>query len=132
MWSGIPFNALVNLSRIKWLVAGSAFVVLGIIGLFLPILQGVLFIVIGLMCLTKGSALIRSKKMTLKKRFPKFGSKLTLLEQKAETLAMPPAGGPVVRPSSECTVDKIRNVDVVGTLVTPICRGHKQSLRIFA
>ena len=88
MWSGIPFNALVNLSRIKWLVAGSAFVVLGIIGLFLPILQGVLFIVIGLMCLAKGSALIRSKKMTLKKRFPKFGSKLTLLEQKARDWKM--------------------------------------------
>jgi len=26
---------------------------------------------------------VRSKKMSLKKRFPKFGSKLTLLEQKA-------------------------------------------------
>ena len=88
MWSGIPFNALVNLSRIKWLVAGSAFVVLGIIGLFLPILQGVLFIVIGFMCLAKGSALVRSKKMTLKKRFPKFGSKLTLLEQKARDWKM--------------------------------------------
>ena len=88
MWGGIPFNALVNLSRIKWLVAGSAFVVLGIIGLFLPILQGALFIVIGLMCLVKGSALVRSKKMTLKKRFPKFGSKLTLLEQKARDWKM--------------------------------------------
>ena len=88
MWGGIPFNALVNLSRIKWLVAGSAVVVLGIIGLFLPILQGVLFIVIGLMCLAKGSALVRSKKMTLKKRFPKFGSKLTLLEQKARDWKM--------------------------------------------
>jgi len=72
-----------NLSRIKWLIVGAAFVVLGIIGLFLPILQGVLFIVIGLMCLAKGSALVRSKKMTFKKRFPKLGSKLTLLEQKA-------------------------------------------------
>jgi hypothetical protein len=39
--------------------------------------------VIGLMCLAKGSAWVRSKKMSLKKRFPKLGSKLTLLEQKA-------------------------------------------------
>ena len=77
-----------NLSRIKWLIAGSAFVVLGIIGLFLPILQGILFIVIGLMCLAKGSALVRFKKMTFKKRFPKFGSKLTLLEQKARDWKM--------------------------------------------
>ena len=78
-----PFSALRNIARIKWLIAGAAFVVLGIIGLFLPILQGILFIVIGLMCLAKGSALVRSKKMALKKRFPNFGSKLTLLEQKA-------------------------------------------------
>ena len=77
------FCVLRNLARIKWLIVGAAFVVLGIVGLFLPILQGILFIVIGLMCLAKGSAWVRSKKMSLKKRFPKFGSKLTLLEQKA-------------------------------------------------
>ena len=77
------FCVLRNLARIKWLIAGAAFVALGIVGLFLPILQGILFIVIGLMCLAKGSAWVRSKKMSLKKRFPKLGSKLTLLEQKA-------------------------------------------------
>ena len=38
-----------KLARIKWLIIGGAFVLLGIVGLFLPILQGILFIVIGIM-----------------------------------------------------------------------------------
>ena len=65
------------------MVIGTAFVILGIIGLFLPILQGVLFIVIGVLCLAKGSATIRSQKMGFKKRFPRIGAKLTYLENKA-------------------------------------------------
>ena len=72
-----------KISRIRWLIAGAAFVLLGIVGLFLPILQGILFIVIGLLCLSKGSALVRSKKMGFKQRFPRLGSKLTFLEDKA-------------------------------------------------
>lgn len=72
-----------KLSRIKWLIVGGAFVLLGIVGLFLPILQGILFIVIGIMCLSKGSATVRAQKMGFKKRFPRIGSKLTFLENKA-------------------------------------------------
>ena len=75
--------ALGKLSRIKWLIIGTAFVLLGIVGLFLPILQGILFIVIGVLCLAKGSAAVRSQKMGFKKRFPRIGAKLTYLEQKA-------------------------------------------------
>ena len=78
----LPF-ALGKLSRIKWLVIGTAFVLLGIVGLFLPILQGILFIVIGVLCLAKGSAAVRSQKMVFKKRFPRIGEKMTYLEQKA-------------------------------------------------
>ena len=74
-----------KLSRIKWLVIGTMFVLLGIVGLFLPILQGILFIVIGVLCLAKGSATIRSQKMGFKKRFPRIGAKLTYLENKART-----------------------------------------------
>ena len=78
----LPF-ALGKLSRIKWLVIGTAFVLLGIVGLFLPILQGILFIVIGVLCLAKGSAVVRSQKMGFKKRFPRIGAKLPYLENKA-------------------------------------------------
>jgi len=74
---------LAKILRIKWLLIGGAFVVLGVIGLFLPVLQGVLFIVIGILCLSKGSALVRSQKIGLKRRFPRLGSKLTYLEDKA-------------------------------------------------
>ena len=72
-----------KLFRIKWLIIGTAFVLLGIVGLFLPILQGILFIVIGVLCLAKGSATVRSQKMGFKKRFPRIGAKLTYLENKA-------------------------------------------------
>ena len=72
-----------KLARIKWLIIGGAFVLLGIVGLFLPILQGILFIVIGIMCLAKGSAMVRAHKMGFKKRFPRIGAKLTFLETKA-------------------------------------------------
>jgi|TARA_B100000959_G_C14747235_1_gene527639 uncharacterized membrane protein YbaN (DUF454 family) len=72
-----------KLSRIKWLIIGGALVLLGIVGLFLPFLQGILFIVIGVLCLAKGSATVRSKKMRFKKRFPRIGAKLTYLESKA-------------------------------------------------
>ena len=74
---------MAKILRIKWLLVGGAFVVLGVIGLFLPVLQGVLFIVIGILCLSKGSALVRSQKISLKRRFPRLGSKLTYLEDKA-------------------------------------------------
>ena len=62
---------------------GASFLFLGIIGLFVPVLQGVLFIVIGLLCLSKGSAAIRSQKIGFKRKFPKFGAKLTWMEEKA-------------------------------------------------
>ena len=74
---------MAKISRIKWLLLGGGFVVLGIIGLFLPFLQGILFIVFGILCLSKGSALVRSQKIAFKRRFPKLGSKLTYLEDKA-------------------------------------------------
>ena len=38
--------------RILLLIVGWAFILLGIIGLFLPVLQGVLFLLIGLMILS--------------------------------------------------------------------------------
>lgn len=72
-----------KLARIKWLIIGGIFLLLGIVGLFLPILQGVLFIVIGIIFLAKGSATVRAQKMNFKKRFPRIGSKLSYLEEKA-------------------------------------------------
>jgi len=44
-----------HLKRALILTVGSLFVLLGLIGLFLPFLQGILFLVIGLLILSKES-----------------------------------------------------------------------------
>lgn len=52
------------------LVAGWGFVLLGIAGLFLPILQGILFITIGLIILTNVHPWARAAVVRLRRRFP--------------------------------------------------------------
>ncbi len=63
-------------SRVKAIliqIAGWSFVLLGIIGLFLPFLQGILFILVGLMILSSQYAWARHLLAKLRKRFPKIG-----------------------------------------------------------
>ena len=57
--------------KILILLFGWLFIVLGIVGLFLPILQGILFIVIGLMILSKESTVAKGIVFHFKKRYPK-------------------------------------------------------------
>ena len=52
------------------LVAGWSFVVLGIVGLFLPVLQGFLFLTIGLIILTQVHPWARAMVVRLRRRFP--------------------------------------------------------------
>lgn len=59
--------------RIAILVVGWAFIALGIVGLFLPILQGVLFLLIGLIILSSQYEWARRLLDRLRKRFPKLG-----------------------------------------------------------
>jgi uncharacterized membrane protein YbaN (DUF454 family) len=77
-----------SLKRKLYLIAGSFFVILGLLGLFLPILQGVLFLFVGLVLLSKGSSRVRALKQRFKRRYPKWGAKI----EQAETWAkeMPP------------------------------------------
>jgi uncharacterized membrane protein YbaN (DUF454 family) len=56
------------------LIAGWGFILLGIAGLFLPILQGVLFILIGLMILSTQYAWAHSWLTKLRHRFPKVSA----------------------------------------------------------
>ena len=51
---------------------GWALVLLGIAGLFLPVLQGILFLCIGLVLLSRRSPLIRWLVMRVGRRWPKF------------------------------------------------------------
>jgi uncharacterized protein YqgC (DUF456 family) len=63
-------------SRVKQIliqIAGWAFILLGIIGLFLPFLQGILFILVGLIILSTQYAWAGRLLAKLRARFPKIG-----------------------------------------------------------
>jgi uncharacterized protein len=51
-------------------IAGWTFMVLGVLGLFLPILQGVLFLAVGTVLLSLVSPRIRSLRIKLGRRYP--------------------------------------------------------------
>jgi len=59
-----------TMKRVSVLVVGWAFIVLGILGLFLPILQGVLFLVIGLLILSSEYVWAHRLLAKLRERFP--------------------------------------------------------------
>ena len=75
--------------RRLYLVAGWFFVVLGVLGLFLPILQGILFLMIGLVLLARAQPRFRLLKIRLKRRYPRYA----VLFEKAEVRAAEIARG---------------------------------------
>ena len=58
------------LKRIFRYIFGIFFLILGVAGLFLPILQGILFIIAGLLILAPESRRIRRLLDTLRKKYP--------------------------------------------------------------
>jgi len=68
------------LKRKLYLVGAGFFFVLGILGLFLPILQGVLFLLVSLVLFAKGSARGRLMRRRFIHRYPKWGAKLKSAE----------------------------------------------------
>ena len=64
-------TAMNEFKKIGILIVGWSFIVLGILGLFLPILQGVLFIMIGLAILSSRSKTIRRFLKYLEERYPR-------------------------------------------------------------
>jgi uncharacterized membrane protein YbaN (DUF454 family) len=79
----VAMNAAVK--RISVLVVGWAFIVLGVIGLFLPILQGVLFLVIGLVILSSEYVWAHRLLTRLRQRFPSVAHKADEAKEKAAT-----------------------------------------------
>jgi uncharacterized membrane protein YbaN (DUF454 family) len=59
-----------RLKNAPLIIVGWLFVGLGIIGLFLPFLQGVLFIMVGLAILSTRSEMVRRLLSALERRFP--------------------------------------------------------------
>ena len=51
---------------------GWTFMVLGVLGLFLPILQGILFLCIGMVLLSYESPWFKERLIRIERRFPKY------------------------------------------------------------
>jgi uncharacterized membrane protein YbaN (DUF454 family) len=73
--------------RRLYLVAGSVFFVLGILGLFLPILQGALFLLAALVLLAKAHPRFRLLKQRLRQRYPRYADILERAEKRATDIA---------------------------------------------
>ncbi len=71
------------MKRVGILILGWAFILLGIIGLFLPILQGILFIMIGLAILSSRSPTIQRFLGYLENRYPQYYQKVETWRKKA-------------------------------------------------
>ena len=61
-----------RIKRVLVLIVGWGFILLGIVGLFLPILQGVLFLLIGLIILSSEYVWAHHLLAKLRQRFPKI------------------------------------------------------------
>ena len=69
------------LNHILKLILGWTLVFLGILGLFLPILQGVLFLVLGFALLSTESEWVRKRIDAFTFRYPKLAEKLKNVKQ---------------------------------------------------
>lgn len=63
---------------------GYGFLVLGVAGLFLPILQGVLFILIGLAILSRHARWAENLVARLKRRYPRLEQTIDVAEARAQ------------------------------------------------
>ncbi len=77
--------------RIAIEVVGWVFIVLGIAGLFLPILQGILFLLIGLFILSTQYAWAHRLLHRLRERFPRIAEQFDKAKAKAERWVSPSA-----------------------------------------
>lgn len=69
----------------RWLVilGGWAFVAVGVAGLFLPFLQGILFLLIGVSILSSEYAWARRLLQKLRRRFPSFSARIDTAQTRA-------------------------------------------------
>jgi uncharacterized membrane protein YbaN (DUF454 family) len=62
-----------QIKRVLILLVGWGFILLGIVGLFLPVLQGILFLFVGLIILSSEYAWAHRVIEWLRRRFPRIG-----------------------------------------------------------
>ncbi len=70
------------IKKLGLLIIGWLFIVLGILGLFIPILQGILFIMIGLAILSSRSEMIKRFLKHLEKRYPRHHERIEIWKEK--------------------------------------------------
>ncbi len=75
------------MTRLLMLGLGYGFIGLGVLGLFLPILQGALFLAIGLIILSRHARWAERLLARVKTRYPRVGSTLAKAEHLAERWA---------------------------------------------
>ncbi len=73
-----------RLKRWAILTVGWAFILLGIAGLFLPVLQGILFLLIGLVILSTEYVWAHNLLHKLRGRFPKIAAQMDHARERAE------------------------------------------------
>jgi len=78
-----------RLRRVAIEIVGWMFIVLGIAGLFLPVLQGILFLLIGLFILSTQYAWAHRLLHRLRERFPKIAEQFDKSKAKAERWVSP-------------------------------------------
>jgi uncharacterized membrane protein YbaN (DUF454 family) len=79
-------DSIKALKNVVVLIIGWIFIGLGILGLFLPILQGVLFILIGLAILSSRSKLIKRFLKHLEERYPHHHERVEIWREKIRNL----------------------------------------------
>jgi uncharacterized membrane protein YbaN (DUF454 family) len=72
----LPARRRPRWKRLLILIVGWFFIFLGVLGLFLPILQGILFLAIGSYLLSLESPWVRRKMLQMQRRYPKLGATL--------------------------------------------------------
>ncbi len=65
---------------------GWVFIILGFLGLFLPILQGILFLAVGMVILSRRSPRVRLLIRKLARKYPAFGKALAEARVRADRL----------------------------------------------
>jgi uncharacterized membrane protein YbaN (DUF454 family) len=68
--------------RVATYIIGWFFILLGIVGIFLPFLQGFLFIIIGFLILSRESRWAKKMLVKLRRKYPKQNEQLKKFRQK--------------------------------------------------
>lgn len=72
--------------RLAVMVLGWGFIVLGLLGLVLPVLQGILFLLVGLYLLGRSSPRARLVRLRLRRRYPEWAGRFDEAEGRARRM----------------------------------------------